>query len=49
MRDMKDYVLGGFGRGDKGKVKHMVKRGSKALETALEKGMESAQNQFNTK
>ena len=49
IRHMEGFVLGGFGRGDKGKVKHMVKRGSKALETALEKGMESAQNQFNTK
>ena len=49
MRDMKDYVLGGFGKGDKGSVKHMVKRGAKALVTALEKDLESAQNQFNTK
>ena len=49
MRDMKDYVLGGFGRGDKGSVKHMVKKGSKALETALEKDLESSMNQFNTK
>lgn len=49
IRDMKDYVLGGFGRGNKGNVKHMVKRGSKALQTALEKGLESSMNQFNTK
>ncbi len=49
LRDMKDYVLGGFGKGDKGSVKHMVKKASKALETALEKGLESAQNQYNTK
>lgn len=49
IRNMKDYVLGGFVRGEKGEVKHMVKKGSKALVTALEKGLESAQNQFNTK
>ena len=49
IRNMNDFVLGGFGRGDRGKVKHMVKRGAKALSTALEKGIESSQNQFNTK
>lgn len=49
IRDMKDYVLGGFVRGEKGDLKHMVKKGSKALSTALEKGLESTQNQFNTK
>lgn len=49
IRNMSDYVLGGFGRGDRGKVKAMIKRGSKALSTALEKGLESSMNQFNTK
>lgn len=49
LRIMNDYVLGGFGRGDKGKLKTIVKRGSKALTTALEKGLESSMNQFNTK
>lgn len=49
LRSMNDYVLGGFVRGEKGEVKHMVKKGSKALSAALEKGLESAMNQFNTK
>lgn len=49
IRDMKDYVLGGFVRGEKGDVKHMVKKGSKALAAALEKGLQSSMNQFNTK
>ncbi len=49
IRHMEDFVLGGFVRGEKGEVKHMVKKGSKALAAALEKRIESAQNQFNTK
>lgn len=49
MRDMKDFVLGTFGRGEHGKAKIMIKRGAKALTVALEKGIESSQNQFNTK
>ncbi|MEK9176514.1 MAG: aminoacyl-tRNA hydrolase [Patescibacteria group bacterium] len=49
LRAMNDYVLGGFVRGEKGEVKHMVKKGSKALSAALEKGLESSMNQFNTK
>ncbi len=49
LRAMNDYVLGGFGRSDKGAVKHLVKRGAKAIATALEKDLQSAMNQFNTK
>ena len=49
LRIMNDFVLGGFGRGDKGSLKHMIKRGAKALTTALEKGIEASMNQFNTK
>lgn len=49
LKNVEDFVLGGFGRGDKGKVKTMIKRGSKALSAALEKGLESSMNQFNTK
>ncbi len=49
IRHMEDFVLGGFVRGEKGEVKHMVKKGSKALQTALERGLESSMNQFNTK
>lgn len=45
----KEYVLRGFRGGEAAKARQLVKRGSKALSAALEKGLESAQNQFNTK
>jgi PTH1 family peptidyl-tRNA hydrolase len=44
-----EIVLKGFTGSDKSKARQMLKRGSKALQAALEKGIESAQNQFNTK
>jgi PTH1 family peptidyl-tRNA hydrolase len=44
-----DVVLKGFKGGEASKARTMIKRGSKALAAALEKGIESAQNQFNTK
>lgn len=44
-----DYVLGTFGTQDRNKIREMIKYGSKAFEVALEKGMESAMNRFNTK
>lgn len=49
LKNVDDHVLGGFGRGESGKVKTMIKKGSKALSVALEKGIKSSQNQFNTK
>lgn len=45
----KEYVLRGFRRGEAAKARQMIKRGAKALATALEKGLQSSQNQFNTK
>lgn len=44
-----DYVLGKFGGKEKGKFKDLVKYGAESLGVALEKGMESAMNRFNTK
>ncbi len=44
-----EFVLKGFRGGEASKARTMIKRGSKALATALEKGMESSMNQFNTK
>lgn len=44
-----EFVLKGFRGGEASKARTMIKRGSKALETALVKGIESSQNQFNTK
>lgn len=44
-----DIVLRGFRSGEASKARTMMKRGSKSLQAALEKGIESSQNQFNTK
>ncbi len=49
LRKMEGFVLGGFKRSDKGTLKNMIKRGTKAIQTALENDLESAMNQFNTK
>jgi len=49
MKDVDEHVLGNFGRGEWGKTRELIKHGSKALSTALEKGLHSAMNQFNTK
>ena len=49
IKNTERFVLGGFGRSDKGKLKQMVKKGAKAVQTALEKDINSAMNQFNTK
>ena len=44
-----EFVLMGFSGKEKSKVKLLLKRGVRAIETALEKDMHSAMNQFNTK
>lgn len=44
-----EYVLKGFAFNEKSKARSEVKRVVKAIIEALEKGIESAQNQFNTK
>lgn len=44
-----EFVLGTFSTKEASEVKKMVKHASDALEVALEKGLEKAQNQFNTK
>jgi peptidyl-tRNA hydrolase, PTH1 family len=48
-KDARDYVLGGFKRGDQGKIRELIKHSSKALQMALEKGIEAAMNRYNTK
>jgi peptidyl-tRNA hydrolase, PTH1 family len=47
--DAKDYVLDTFHTGEAGKVRELIKHGADALLMALEKGMETAMNRFNTK
>ena len=43
------FVLGTFGESERGKARETIKRGKKALEDALEEGLEKAMNRFNTK
>lgn len=49
IKQAKDYVLGGFGKGDAGKIRELIKHGSEALQMALEKDLETAMNRFNTR
>ncbi|MCL4354289.1 aminoacyl-tRNA hydrolase [Patescibacteria group bacterium] len=49
MRNIDGYVLGGFGHGEMGKSRELVKRCVQALESALENGMDVAMNRFNSK
>jgi PTH1 family peptidyl-tRNA hydrolase len=44
-----EYVIDQFGHGEIGKVREMLKHATGAIQTALEKGMETAMNRFNTK
>lgn len=44
-----NYVLGEFSEGEKGKAREIIKKGKKAIEDALEEGLEKAMNRFNTK
>jgi len=49
VHDAADHVLGTFSRSEESEVKKLLKNGEEALEVALEKGIETAQNRFNTK
>jgi len=49
LKSVDDYVLGGFVKQERGKLKKLIKKGAQALETSLEEGLDSAMNRFNTK
>jgi PTH1 family peptidyl-tRNA hydrolase len=49
LRDAKEYVLDQFNSSEKGKARELIQRGSDALQMALDKGIETAMNRFNTK
>jgi PTH1 family peptidyl-tRNA hydrolase len=49
LKPIDDFVLGGFGESEKGKAREIIKKGTKAIEDALEEGLEKAMNRFNTK
>jgi PTH1 family peptidyl-tRNA hydrolase len=44
-----NYVLGDFSEGERGKAREIIKKSVKAIEDALEEGLEKAMNRFNTK
>lgn len=48
-RNLNDLVLKGFGKGESGKTRELIKRGVKAISTALEEDLTKAMNRFNTK
>lgn len=49
VKNVEDYVLSPFKGREWGRVKNLIKRGSNALQTALEEGLDVAMNRFNTK
>lgn len=49
IKNAEDYVLGNFVGQERGKLKDLIKRGTKAIETGLEDGLARAMNRFNTK
>lgn len=49
IHDVEDFVLSSFSTRDRSKVKEIIKHGSKALQVALESGIQAAQNRYNTK
>ncbi len=49
LKPIDNFVLGGFSESEKGKLREIIKRGVKAIEDALEEGMERSMNRFNTK
>lgn len=49
IKKAKEFVLGGFDSSDKGKIRELIKHASKALQMALDKGIETAMNRYNTR
>ncbi len=49
LKNVEDFVLSSFTSSEKGKIKELIKRGSNAIQTSLEEGLDRAMNRFNTK
>jgi peptidyl-tRNA hydrolase, PTH1 family len=49
MKNVDDFVLGVFSGAEKGKLKDLVRRGVRAVESSLEESLEAAMNKFNSK
>jgi PTH1 family peptidyl-tRNA hydrolase len=46
-RSIVDFVLSKFSQGEAGELKHLIKNGSEAVQTALDSGIEKAMGRFN--
>lgn len=49
IKNVEDFVLQPFSSDERGKVKHLINHSAKALASALEHGLASAMNSFNTR
>lgn len=49
IKNAEEYVLSNFAAKEKTNVKKLIKRASKALQMALEEGVDTSMNRFNTK
>lgn len=49
LKNVDDHVLSSFTSNERSKVKHLIRHASDALQMALEEGLETAMNRFNTK
>lgn len=49
IRKAENFVLSSFAKGEAGKIRELIKRGSKAIAMALEEGLQNSQNRFNTR
>lgn len=49
IKNAEQFVLDRFASKESGTLKHLIKRGTSAITTALEKDIQAAMNQFNTK
>lgn len=49
LRGIDDFVLKEFAAGESGKIRELIKKASKSIQTALEENIEKAMNRFNTK
>lgn len=49
VKQIDNFVLGQFSESERGKAREIIKKGAKAIEGALEEGLEKTMNRFNTK
>lgn len=49
VKQIDNFVLGEFNESERGKVREIIKKGVKAMESALEESLEKAMNRYNTK